>query len=382
VADSIYSSGSRWVQRALSAVDAVLARALPASAAPPIAVPRRLLIANTGHLGDVLLATAVLPVLRRAFPDCRIGMLIGSWSRLILRDHPLVDAIHRFDHCRLNRSNGSIWQKLQRHDRTRRQALREIVRARYDVAIDLRHYFGNAIPLLWRAGIPVRIGYSSGGFGAMLTHPLRWRCADRHVVEYFADLLRVLPIGAENFAELRLTLGGDGALPRGLPHGPFVLLHMGTGAACKEWPLANWQELTRRLLASSHTVVLTGQGAKERRRCQRVALDSPRCVNVCDRLSWNEYVAVVRHARGVIAVDSLAGHVAAAVGTPCVVIGNGINHPAHWRPLGVSRVLLHPVPCAPCYRPSGCATMDCVRGISVDQVLDVLDEAICLRRTA
>ncbi len=374
---SIYSSGSRWVQRALALVDGVLARVVRTpSISGPIPEPRRILIANTGHLGDVILSTAVLPVLRRAFPHCRIGFLIGSWSRAILRDHPLVDDIHLFDHCRLNRGASSWLQKLRQHGRTRRQAVREFIDARYDAAIDLRYYFGNAIPLLWQAGIPIRIGYSGGGFGPLLTHCLRWRCQDRHVVEYFADLLRLLPITPDCLAEVRPNLGpGDEAHPPALPHTPFVILHMGAGTACREWPIAHWQQLTRRLLADGHTVVFTGQGAREGGNCAQVLVDSPRCVNLCDRLPWSEYVAVVRRARLVVAADSMAGHLAAAVGTRCVILGNGIHHPALWRPLGaVCRVLAHPVSCAPCHNPRGCATMDCVRRIDVDQAWDAINE--------
>jgi ADP-heptose:LPS heptosyltransferase len=65
----------------------------------------------------------------------------------------------------------------------------------------------------------------------------------------------------------------------------------------------------------------------------------------------------------------MAGHLASAVGTPCVVIGNGISHPSHWRPRGEAvAVVRKDVPCAPCHRGGGCATMECVRGVTVDAV--------------
>ena len=374
---SRYSSGSKWVRRGLTVLDGVLARLLRRPRLEqPIPEPRRILVANTGHLGDVILSTAVLPVLRRAFPHCHIGFLLGSWSKPLLQNHPLVDALHVFDPIRVNRSRASWWQKLLRHDRSRRQALREIADAPYDLAIDLRYYFGNAIPLLWQAQIPTRIGYTGGGFGPMLTHCLPWQVQDCHVLDYFADLLRLLPMRPECLAALRPTLGDDAApLPTALtsalthPRASFLLFHPGSGAECKEWPIEHWQRLAQRALAAGHVIVLTGQGARERICCERIAATSPRVVHLCDRLNWQEYVATVRHARLVVGVDSLAGHVAAAVQTPCVIVGNGINHPSHWRPFGNAvRVLRHPVACMPCYRTNGCETMDCVRRVEPNAV--------------
>src|SRR6516164_1653587 len=60
----------RWQNRAFRAADAVLALVTGAPGhepLKPIAPPRRVLIANGGHLGDAIISTAVLPVLKSAF---------------------------------------------------------------------------------------------------------------------------------------------------------------------------------------------------------------------------------------------------------------------------------------------------------------------------
>ncbi len=67
--------------------------------------PQRILIADGHHLGNVVIATSVLPLINRAFPNARIGFLIGSWSAAILQEHPLVHWTHIVDDYRLNRSS-------------------------------------------------------------------------------------------------------------------------------------------------------------------------------------------------------------------------------------------------------------------------------------
>lgn len=380
-----YASASRWVNLALGALDRLLSGTPPQRAVGEIAAPRRLLLACTGHLGDVVLATAVLPVLRHAFPTCRIGFLVGSWARPVLDRHPLVNWLHHFDHWKLNRAASTWSQKLWRHLRTRRRALREIRSLGYDAAIDLRYYFGNAIPLLWQAGIPVRIGYTSGGFGPLLTHPVSWRIRECHVVDYLADLARVLPINERDMTRLQPVLPPDPdspALPGcveglGRRRTPYVVAHMGSGARFKEWPGPKWRALTQRLTREGWTLLLTGSTRSEGEAAERVAAGLAGCINACGQLNWSQFVAVVRQARLVIGVDSVAGHIAAAVGTPCVVIGNGITHPAHWKPRSPhSRVLLQPVACAPCYRPRGCAGMECVRHVSVDDAWGAIQDLL------
>ncbi len=153
------------------------------------------------------------------------------------------------------------------------------------------------------------------------------------------------------------------------------MLHPGAGAAHKEWPAEKWRGLAKRLLARGRRIVFTGHGEPEKEKIERLIAGLDGCVSLCGRLSWRDFVAVVAGARLVVGVESVVGHVAAAVGTPCVVVCGGVVNPAHWRPWGEQvRVLTHAVACAPCYRKGGCAGMECVRHVGVDSVLYAIDE--------
>jgi ADP-heptose:LPS heptosyltransferase len=384
-----YLVRNRVVNRLLRVTDWLLERCWPPGrAARALPAPRRILLANGAHLGDVVLSLAVLPVFRSAFPRARLGFLIGSWARPVLHDHPLVDWIHLVDHWKLNRAGLPLWQKVRHYQRTRSQALRAIRGKRYDVAIDLYYYFPNSIPLLWQAGIPCRIGYTSGGFGPLLTHGLDWTNQDQHVTAYQADLLRVLPVSDNDLLRQHTPLHAARPLPegvveefrrQGLPPRDFLLFHMGTGAAFKEWPLPCWRHLAERVIGAGHVLAFTGSSGAERRTSDAVMAGLDRCLNLCGRLTWPEFVTTVRAARLLVGVDSVAGHVAALVGTPCVVVSSGITNPGQWGPRGTAcKVLSHPVPCAPCYRSRGCDEMECVRGVAVDEVFTAIAQLLGL----
>lgn len=335
-----------------------------------VPTPRRVLIAIGGHLGDAVIASAVFPLIGEVWPEAEIGVLTGSWSRAVLQQHPLVRRIHTVDHWKLDRSGSGAAARLRRYAGTRRQALREIRAVGYDVAVDLHPFFPNSIPLLRQAGIPVRAGYTSGGFARLLTHPVPWREAERHLAESHRELLAALDPRFARAARLRYSLPpvpqGEGEVPRG----DYLLLHMGAGLQLKEWPADRWHTLVGELLDDGHTLVFTGTGAAQAEAADRAIGGRARCHNLCDRLSWGGFVEAVAGARLVVSVDSVAGHLASGAEVPVVVLTSGMNPIAQWRPLGERvRVMTHAMPCAPCNLSRGCAGMACIRGVTVREVL-------------
>ena len=337
--------------------------------------PRRILVANGAALGDVILATAVLPVLKSAFPNADLGMLVGSGSKPILADHPLLRWVHVVDHWKMDRSDRTGLAKFVRYRRTRATALQEVRSVGYDIAIDLYYFFPNSILFLWQSGIPVRVAYTSAGFGPLLTHPTKWRLSDCSVVDYHADLIRRLGVAERHFSNLSPNIphtpGGSQYPGSGFAATEeYLVLHVGTGLAIKEWPVEKWRQVVERLASSGRRLIFTGTGAKEASTIELVIERMPNCINLCNALNWQSFVSVIAGAKGVLGVDSVAGHVAAAVGTPCVVIAPGTANRYHWRPRAENcAVVVRPVPCSPCYRQYGCDGMECVRMVTVGDVL-------------
>ena len=155
-------------------------------------MPKSILVSNLAHMGDVLIMTSFLAVLKRLIPDVKIGVVVGSWSLPLVKNHPCIDRIHIVDHWKLNRSSAPKWKKIVHYFKTKKTAVHEIRNEKYPIAIDSYSFFPNSIPLLWQAGIPVRIGYISGGFGPLLTHPIPWKRLNQHLIHYYKPFLDLL----------------------------------------------------------------------------------------------------------------------------------------------------------------------------------------------
>ena len=344
----------------------------------PIAPPARILLCNIAHFGDVAIALALVPVLKRAFPDAEIGFLAGSWSRPLLELFPDVRWIHSFDHFLLNRQVPAFGKRIGLHARSSRQACREIRAVHYDVAIETYYFTKNAIPLLWRTGIPARIGYTSGGFGALLTHFLDSAYGDRHVLAYHLDLLKFLNVREALPSNLPWPPRRPSATPAPvMPQKDYIVIHPGGGAGFKAWPPDHWRSLVQALSTRGHCIVLTGRGAVERATIEAIIENMPGCLNLCDVLNWEQFIEILQNARLLIGIDSVAGHLAAAVDTPSVLIYTGTANLKNFGPLSEKcDLLIYPVPCSPCFLANGCEGMECVRWLTVDAVLEATLRAL------
>jgi heptosyltransferase-2 len=330
----------RW---GLTSIDLALSLIFHHSKNQAIPPPKKLLLCHSAHLGDVILLTSLLQPLKEAFPKCEIGALVGSWATCVLEDHPALSRIHTFDHWKTRRG-------------PRKPSSLEGL-SDYDVAIDLPFHYPNFSPLLFRAKIPVRIGFDSAGFSPLLTHVVKWVEKEQSAADYFFELLS--PLGVEKKHPLKPWLVTDEKKP--YPR-EYILIHMSSGNPKISWPLHKWRELAQKL--KGHHLVFTGKGLKENSEIAQVIEGIPNAMNLCDKLSWKEFVRWIRHASKVISVETSCGHVAATFDRPLISLYTGINPLIRWSPLSTeAKVITHPMPCSPCYK--GCKEMTCLKAIEV-----------------
>ena len=373
-----YRAKYRVQDVAFRVFDRILAAFITRAASPADWNPesvRRVLIANAGHFGDLVFSTAVIKRVRGGFPRATVGLLAGSWSRSVYEGCPLVEHVHVLDHWYTNRAGLPRWRKVLRYKSERRRVIEELRRQRYDVAIDVRMWFPNFIPVLWNAGIPVRVGFDRVGFGPMLTHAARVTYGGRHELEDQLSLIRLICEAPQSDAvypalppsPTQAIREVDELMGRGKQ--PFIVLHMGSSTPTRDWPPAKWAELARRLVGTGRRLVFTGVGDREQRNIDLATRGLTDHINACDRLSWPGLVELVRRAELVYSTETSVGHIAAAVYTPVVAIYGGTAEPARWKPYGpLCAIATHEPSCFPCLRQRGCRAMTCLTELSSDTV--------------
>lgn len=340
--------------------------------------PKRILLLNGAHIGDAVISTSLFPVLRSAYPNAELGFATGTWSSMALKDHPDLKWIHCLDHWRLNRSNAGHFSKLKRYWKTRRTALQEIRAVGYDLGLSVYPSYPDFLDLAWLAKIPVRIGFSHSMFARLATtlvdfsqNPFLLQGARQ------LDLLCPLGIDASHYEKRKTSLppSDEAAVKEvcsllqidNIRNARYRIIHMGSGALTRELPLTFWREIATQL-SPHNKLIFTGQGERECANISSVIQGLPNCLNACNRLSWKGFVAAVRDAEMLYGVESMAGHVASAVGTKCSVVYSGAAGVARWRPEGdLVTVYTNHVSCAPCEFP--CEPRPCLHKISPSDLL-------------
>lgn len=319
--------------------------------------PKKILLGNLGHLGDAVIATSVLPVLKKAFPQAEIGFLAGSWSQEVFKSHPLIHKIFLLDHWKLNRSEQGFFTKLKKYFSMRRQVLAQIKKEKYDLALDLYFYFPNSIPLLWQAKIPQRIGFASGGFRNFLTDFVFFENKNHYVSEYYLQLLKKAAVPPAYYSHLNICLKDANTdlgrlLPLEFEKKGYLVMHMGAGSELKKWPGEKWRKLAGRLIDEGFLLAFTGRGTKEKAAIFEITKKFSQTVNLCGQLDFAGLQSLIKNASAVISTDSLVSHLAGAYQIPLVVLFAGLNNFYHWtppcdwtRPLVKNRASLTDSPC-------------------------------------
>ena len=329
-----------------------------------------ILVCNGAQLGDVLLSSIILPGVRKKFPFAKIGFLTGSWSGEVVKNSPYIDEVYYTDHWKLYRGGRSGLKSFLMYWSSFFSLANKIRKAHYSLALDLYFFYPNSSLLLWLSGVPFRIGYTSGGFGSLYTHSLEWVDDKDHVVDYFKQLASILDITvvAADLKEFSVAIQS----PQNSNSLPFryVVIHPGTSLISREWPISKWIELTNFFQTHNVQVVITGKGSHEMDIAQKIIAETDWGINLVNQITIAELVSVIKGSSLMIGVESFAGHLAAGLNVPFVVLKTGITS-QQWAPYGSSGVVLtNPLPCAPCYQGNGCADMLCIKGVCVRDVID------------
>ncbi len=321
---------------------------------------RRLLFIRTDRLGETLLNLPAVAALRAALPQATLTLLVHPDLESLLASAPGVDRVLA---CAQG-ARQTWWARACRLGAVLR-------RYRFDIAV-VSNPMRELHLAVWLAGIPRRVGYSRK-WGRLLTHRLEDRKAlgERHEVEYNLDLVRALglPTGASHRpwppfereqAEVCSLLEGQGV--RGAQ--PFLAVHPWASNRLKEWPMDRYRVVIREAAERFGLGVAVIGGAEE---TSRAAAELPAglpIANLVGRLSLRQLAALLQRTRLLISNDSGPAHLAAAVGTPTVVLFGTAQAPAgphRWGPWGDGHRVL--------WKPS----MD---EVTVKEVVDALAEQL------
>ncbi|MCI0489527.1 MAG: lipopolysaccharide heptosyltransferase II [Blastocatellia bacterium] len=355
----------------------------------PERVERILVFAYHG-LGNFIMYTPALKLLRERYPDARIDLQVGNDTGCeeVLAGSRLFDRVYNLPY----RAGLRAWIK---------RAF-EIRDTGYDLTINEFHSHSWRLALLVAASrAPFRAGHiTSPGwprrfsrYSFIFNLPVAMR-EDEHEVERYLDLAcaagaRPLALAdAETFihltdadrefAEAFLARAAEGTVSG------IIGVQPGTSPTMrwKQWPIERYRNLIERLLAddSQSLIVLFGSAGEVEMIREMAEGLGPRVAVAAGKTSVKQVAALIERCDLLICNDSGLMHAAVAVGTPVAAIygPTDINRTS---PLGGRQtVIRHELPCSPCFKLEGdaqvhlCPHHDCLMTITPDEVYQIVSQ--------
>ncbi|MES1254246.1 MAG: glycosyltransferase family 9 protein, partial [Acidobacteriota bacterium] len=144
--------------RVLAAAGRLVGAARPVERTPL----RRILLLRLERVGDLLMVLDALAMVRELAPSAHIDLVVGRWNAALAGIIPGIDSVETLDAPWMARAwAGQSWPALLRYAWGWR-------RRRYDLAINFESDIRSNL-LLWLSGSRRRVGFGSGGGGALLT---------------------------------------------------------------------------------------------------------------------------------------------------------------------------------------------------------------------
>lgn len=293
----------------------------------------RIVIIRPCCIGDVVMATATLCALRRAYPAAHITWAVGGWSQQALAYHPDIDAL-------LDTGPAALPVKSARGFL---RFVRQLRRGDYDLAVSLvRSPLMSAA--VWLSGIPTRAGLDSNGrgFGYNVRAAIDPQRA-RNEADIYLDTVRALghdvsdcranlPVLPNARESVRRVLGQNRV------RAPYLVIHPGGGSNpgmtldAKRYPPAHLAYLANALAEDrgASVVLLAGPHDQPLVDAVQAHLSRP-AVAFVGALSFPQIGALAADSLLYIGNDTGLTHLAAASGAKTVMIF-GPSDPARYAP--------------------------------------------------
>lgn len=354
--------------------------------------PRSILVVSLRYHGDALLTTPLIRSLRRAFGDAAIDVLLIAGVEGMLEGNPDVREVLTIAEHAGTACNLTLARRLWR---------------RYDLAV-----------IAETGDRPYGFGWSAASRRAGLVPPelrKRWwkRPLLRHAVPFARDQGRfdayrrlcramAIPFVAEVVAPTAGTTAQAWRDRLGFDPGreAYAVVQLAPRFRYKRWHVDGWRRLMTWLHERGLRIAITGGGVPEER--EYVGEVLARCavpvVDLAGALRFAETADLLRGAALYVGPDTATSHLAAACGTPSVVLF-GPTDPRLWGPLprtglaepyakvaawqvraNVTLLQECTLPCVPCQQ-EGCdrhpqSGSACLDGIDAGRVIDAVREAL------
>lgn len=326
---------------------------------------KKILIIRLDRIGDVVLSTPTFSAVRKKYPKAEITLLIASYTKSLVLNNKSFDRL------------------LVLGESSYLEILKMVRKLNIDLAVILSSTFRNNF-IAFASGADYRIGYDRpcGSFFLTKKVPIDLKLNTFHRVDLYLSLLQAIGIHPED-KEIVVSITEDGEkiadeyfekntidLNR-----PIVAVHPGSRQKYIRWKEKGFAEVADKLIETYNAQVILIGSNNERDLVDSISLSMKNTPFVAVGLPLTGLVSLLKRCSLFIGNSTGPMHIAAALKVPVVAIFGSIHpldHYQKWGPWGEGHIVVSKdLGCKNCY-PADCKTFDCLRLITVMDVLEAV----------
>lgn len=356
---------------------------------------QRILIVNPFGIGDVIFSTPLVEILKEKDPSCFIGYICNRRAYEIIKSNPKIDKIFVYEKDDYRKT----WEESRIEClKAVWNFLKTIKKEKFDCAIDLS--LGYQYSLLLRLiGIKNRFGFNYRKRGKFLTAKITIDgFSDKHVIEYYCDILKFLDIDATDFKispKVYVTaqdvewaddfLKANGASKDDLLIGviPGCGASWGMDARHRRWDRSGFAKVCDGLIERyGAKVVLLGDKHEVEISEDIKNRMKNRVIMACGKTNLRNFLGIINRCKLIITNDGGPLHMAVGLGLNTISIFGPVDEKIYGPyPMNNGHIVISKadVRCRPCYKKFKykiCENRTCLTSIKADEVLKAADRLL------
>jgi len=355
-----------------------------ASVLPDSPARARILILRLRSIGDIILLTPTLRLLKEWRPDLRISVMVESRFRELLQDNPAVEEI-------LTPGEGAGVRNLL----ARLGVMRGLRRRGFSLCVNLHGGPTSRLFTRW-SGARWRVGfahYRGAGLYNVLVPDARTilNQPSLHTAEHQAAAFFHLGLPRTEIPRAQIFSGVNEAAWWGakraalglVPGEAYAIIHPTASYKTKEWAAEGFARIGEYLETKGRVAPIFSCGPGESSVLDAVERSAGKSLRRLEGVSLAQFAAALSGARLFVGNDSGPAHLAAALARPLVVIFGSSSSPI-WGPWrghespSPALVVQNPFECNPCPgdRCYKFVQPECILSVTFDQVKNAVEKVL------
>lgn len=337
---------------------------------------KKVLIVHLGAIGDILVVSPILPVLKKEL-GCEISFMVSKSASAVFEQNPYLSEILIYE------------EDFKKN-------VENLKKRNFDTALIIRPGSIKLSLACMLAGIKNRIGCSRGlakGPGFLFTRrffPLQ----RTHAVEQNLEMIRQLGLDNKN-PKVEVYLSekekqNAKKILKKMKVKDYFIVHPGFGFSSEHkypsrlWSLKKYAKLVDCLIKKYKVKILLTGGPDEKKLCEKIhklveKKNKNKAIVCCGAFGLRDFMAIVGTAKLVVEPDTGTGQIASGLNVPRVVLMGKTNYYewGKWSKNEPAKYLFHPEVCTSCDK-EYCRkkTTECLDAISVEEVMNAASKLI------